>query len=69
MSESHKIKLYVKISSENRVSGAWFYDKQLALEQAKPWEYVVPIIVDLADDIAHGPPLSKTRTVAKSKQR
>jgi hypothetical protein len=39
--------VWVKISSENMVSGAWFYDREEAIQQARSWEYVVPVTIDL----------------------
>jgi hypothetical protein len=37
------MKIWVKMSSENRVSGAWFYDLEEARKYAKSWEMLIPV--------------------------
>ena len=37
------MKLWIKISSENRRQGAWFYDLEDAKTCARSWERLIPV--------------------------
>lgn len=50
--------IWVKISSENRTQGAWFYNEKTARAAARPWEFVIPVVIDLKAAI-NDPPTSK----------
>lgn len=37
------MKIWVKMSSENRRQGAWFFDLEYAKQCARSWERVIPV--------------------------
>lgn len=45
--EPYPFTIWVKISSENREQGAWFFDEATARKHARPWEFVIPVEIDL----------------------
>lgn len=55
--KGQSVKLWIKISSENRKQGAWFFDLDYAKQCAKSWEKLIPIELtgwmDVADDNPH----------------
>lgn len=51
------MKLWIKISSENRKQGAWFFDLNYAKQCARSFEKLIPIELhewpNVADDATH----------------
>lgn len=51
------MKIWVKMSSENRYMGAWFYTLEDARAHAKRWELLIPVEFpnwpNVADDSTH----------------
>lgn len=40
---STPLKLWIKISSENRRQGSWFFDLEYARQCSKSWEQILPV--------------------------